>query len=147
MAEIIYKTSCEGVNWAAMKEVLVADDFDNGRTPEQLEKSFRNSAVVVIAYSGAYSGAYAGDRIIGTARALSDGVCNAYVVDVWTETSFRRQGVARQMMRLLLEPLRGQHVFLWTDDAAAFYERIGFERRPCVSFETVVGEWLVNEGQ
>jgi GNAT superfamily N-acetyltransferase len=137
MAEITYKTNCEGVDWAAMKKVLVADNFDNGRTPAQLEKSFRNSAVVAIAY--------AGDRIIGTARALSDGVCNAYVVDVWTETPFRRQGVARKMMQLLLEPLQGQHVFLWTDDAAAFYERIGFEPCHCIGLQTVVGEWLVNE--
>lgn len=137
MAKITYKTNCEGVDWAAMKKVLVADNFDNGRTPEQLEKSFRNSAVVAIAY--------AEDRIIGTARALSDGVCNAYVVDVWTESPFRRQGVARKMMQLLLEPLQGQHVFLWTDDAAAFYERIGFEPCHCVGLHTTVGEWLVNE--
>jgi hypothetical protein len=62
MAEITYRLDCEGVDWAAMKEALAADDFDNGRSPAQLEASFRNSAVPVIAY--------AGDRIIGTARAL-----------------------------------------------------------------------------
>src|SRR3954469_25394582 len=119
MAEIHYKLDCEGVDWAAMKAAVAADDFDNGRTPAQLEASFRNSAVVAIAY--------AGERIIRTARALSDGVCNAYVVDVWTDSAFRRQGVASTMMERLLERLPGQHVFLWTDDAAGFYQRIGFD--------------------
>jgi predicted GNAT family acetyltransferase len=136
MAEIRYQLDCEGVDWAAMKAAVAADDFDNGRTPAQLERSFRNSAVVAIAY--------AGERIIGTARALSDGVCNAYVVDVWTDTEYRRQGVARTMMKLLLEQLPGQHVFLWTDDAEEFYKRIGFEECHCVGLQTVVGQWLVN---
>jgi GNAT superfamily N-acetyltransferase len=136
MAVITYKMDCEGVDWSAMKSALVADDFDNGRTPAQLERSFRNSAVVAIAY--------AGERIIGTGRALSDGVCNAYIVDVWTETPFRRQGVARTMIERMLERLQGQHVFLWTDDAAAFYKRIGFSDCNCTGLHKVVGEWLVN---
>lgn len=137
MPTITYKSDCEGVDWVAMKVALVADQFDNGRTPAQLESSFRNSAVVALAF--------AGERIIGTARALSDGVCNAYVVDVWTDTPYRRQGVARTMMEMLLARLPGQHVFLWTDDAEGFYQRIGFERCNCVGLQMVSGEWLVNE--
>ena len=134
MAEITYRLDCEGVDWAAMKAALAADSFDNGRSPAQLEVSFRNSAVPVIAY--------AGDRIIGTARALSDGVCNAYVVDVWTDSAYRNQGVARTMLNLMLERLRGQHVFLWTDDAQEFYKKLGFRQRNCISMEKVVGNWL-----
>lgn len=134
MAGITYKLDCEGVDWIAMKSALLADDFDNGRSPDQLEASFRNSAVTAIAYDS--------DRIIGTARALSDGVCNAYVVDVWTNSAYRRRGVARTMLDKLLEQLPGQHVFLWTDDAEEFYKRIGFEVRDCVGLEKVVGEWL-----
>ena len=137
VAAITYKMDCEGVDWSAMKAALVLDDFDNGRSPAQLEKSFRNSAVVVLAYVG--------ERIIGTARALSDGVCNAYVVDVWTHSDFRNRGVARTMMKQLLERLPGQHVFLWTDDAEGFYKRIGFEECHCIGLQTVVGQWLVNE--
>ena len=134
MAEITYRLDCEGVDWAAMKAALAADSFDNGRSPAQLEASFRNSAVPVIAY--------AGDRIIGTARALSDGVCNAYIVDVWTDSAYRNQGVARTMLNLMLERLRGQHVFLWTDDAQEFYKKLGFRQRNRISMEKVVGNWL-----
>jgi ribosomal protein S18 acetylase RimI-like enzyme len=137
MTTIEYRTDLDGVDWAQLKQTLGEDDFDNGRSPEQLARSFANSAVSVIAY--------AGDRIVGTARALSDGVCNAYVVDVWTYTPYRRQGIARRMLENLLEHLPGQHVFLWTDSAPDLYRNAGFREADVIGFERVVGEWLVNE--
>ena len=130
---ITYKDDLEGVDWNEMKATLLADDFDNGRTPAQLETSFANSAHVCLAH--------AEGRIIGTARALSDGVCNAYIVDVWTLTAYRRQGIASAMMRRLLDKMPGQHVYLFSDDAADFYKKIGFVERP-VGLEIVVGRWL-----
>ena len=79
-------------------------------------------------------------------RVLSDGVCNAYIVDVWTLTAYRRQGIATEMMRRLLENLPGQHVYLFSDDQVDFYKSMGFVERP-VGLEIVVGEWLNNEGR
>ncbi len=134
-AAITYITDMTGVDWEAMKAILVEDNFDNGRTPQQLRTSFVNSFLCVVAY--------AGERIIGTVRVLSDQVCNAYVVDVWTYTTFRRQGIARQMMQIALENLPGQHVYLFTEDAEEFYTTLGFKRRG-VGLELVVGNWLVN---
>lgn len=137
MATIEYHTNLAGVDWAQLKQTLIEDDFDNGRSPEQLARSFANSAVSVIAF--------AGDRIVGTARALSDGVCNAYVVDVWTYTPYRRQGIARRMLETLLAHLPGQHVYLWTDSAPDLYRNMGFREADVISFERVVGEWLVDQ--
>jgi predicted GNAT family acetyltransferase len=131
--EIRYKTDLKDVDWQAMKSTLTADQFDNGRTPAQLRESFTNSYVTVIATVG--------DEIIGTARALSDGVCNAYIVGVWTQTKYRRQGVASRMMEILLEQLQGQHVYLLTDEAVEFYEQLGFEAQS-VGMGKVVGKWL-----
>ncbi len=131
--EIRYETGLEGVDWARMKELLSADDFDNGRTPEQLRESFANSHTAVIAFDG--------DHIVGTARAISDGVCNAYVVDVWTLSSHRGRGVARGMMGRLEEGLRGQHVYLFSDDAVGFYKKLGYREQP-TGLSKVVGEWL-----
>ena len=130
---ITYKLDNTNVDWAEMKAMLRADDFDNGRTPEQLRASFENSAVACIAYDD--------EHIIGTARALSDGVCNAYVVDVWTLAAYRNRGIARQMMQHLLDRLPGQHVYLFTDDAEAFYDKLGFERQG-IGMSLVVGRWL-----
>ncbi len=135
MTTITYKTDLDGVDWDEMKATLLADDFDNGRTSAQLETSFAQSAHVCLAY--------ADGRLIGTARALSDGVCNGYIVDVWTLVAHRRQGVASAMMRHLLDAMPGQHVYLFSDDAAGFYQKVGFVERP-VGLEIVVGKWLDN---
>lgn len=130
---ISYTTHPNDVDWARLIVDLEADRFHNGRTPYELETSFRNSQVVAFARDG--------DNVVGTARALSDGVCNAYVVDVWTQSAYRRRGIARKMMALLEERLSGQHVFLFTHDAAALYEAIGYARDG-TGFGKVVGKWL-----
>jgi predicted GNAT family acetyltransferase len=137
MEVITYQSTLADVDWDEMKATLAADDFDNGRSPEQLRRSFENSHATSIAY--------AAGRIIGTARVLSDGVCNAYVVDVWTFTPYRRRGVARAMIESLLAGLKGQHVYLFTDDVLDFYKKVGFFERG-TGLERVVGRWLDNEG-
>ena len=68
-------------------------------------------------------------------------MCNAYVVDVWTRSTHRRRGIARTLLRLLLDRLEGQHVYLFTDDAQAVYESAGF-RPQGVGMGQVVGTWL-----
>ena len=133
---IQYKQDLGGVNWQQMKAILSEDDFDNGRTPEQLASSFANSYATCIAYRD--------EKIVGTARALSDGVCNAYVVDVWTYSPLRRQGIGREMMNRLLARLQGQHVYLFTDVAEPFYAALGF-RQQGTGMALVVGRWLVND--
>lgn len=133
---IVYKEDMHGVDWQQMKLILIEDDFDNGRSPEQLRESFANSYALSIAYDG--------QKIIGTARALSDGVCNAYIVDVWTCSPYRRQGIARQMSENIMTNMEGQHVYLFTDeDALPLYKDLGFEEQG-IGLSTVVGEWLVN---
>jgi ribosomal protein S18 acetylase RimI-like enzyme len=77
------------------------------------------------------------------ARLLSDGVCNAYLLDVWTMSAYRRRGIASSMVRLLADQVPGQHIGLQTDDAVQFYASLGF--RPQPSFMSLVaGTWLDN---
>jgi predicted GNAT family acetyltransferase len=128
--------SLDGIDWEQAKADLVADAFDNGRSADALRRSFEQSQHVAFARDG--------DRVVGMARVLSDGVCNAYLVDVWTASSHRRQGIATAMIRHLLERVPGQHVGLQTDDAARVYESLGFRPQP-EFFSLVVGRWLDNE--
>ena len=134
-AAVTLRTDCDDVDWRALKATLAEDDFDNGRTIAQLERSFRASAQVVFARRG--------ESIVGTARALSDGVCNAYVVDLWTHSTLRRRGIGRRVLELLTARLEGQHVYLFTDDRRDFYAACGFKPRG-VGLERVVGNWLQN---
>ena len=128
--------SLEGVDWAQAKLDLAADAFDNGRSPAALERSFAQSQHVAMAWDG--------DRLVGMARLLSDGVCNAYLLDVWTRSSHRRQGVASAMVRPLITAVPGQHIGLQTDDGQQFYASLGF--RPDPEFMAlIVGTWLDND--
>lgn len=128
--------SLDGIDWAEAKADLAADDFDNGRSPQALRASFARSQHVAIARDG--------DRVVGMARLLSDGVCNAYLLDVWTQSAYRRQGIATRMVRHLMTKIPGQHIGLQTDDAADFYTSLGFGRQP-EFMSAVVGSWLGNE--
>lgn len=136
MTNITYSEDISTIDWNELKERLVEDNFDNGRTPEQYRLSAEGSRVNVFAF--------ADGKIIGNLRVLSDGVCNAYMVDVWTFTPFRGQGVAKKMIEIALRRLPGQHVYLFTDDAKGLYEKCGFEVQG-FGMGRVVGEWLVNQ--
>jgi ribosomal protein S18 acetylase RimI-like enzyme len=135
---IVYSTFHDGIDWAALKAALAADRFDNGRTALQMERSFRASFRCVYAFDGT--------DVVGTARALSDGVCNAYIVDMWTHSMHRRRGIGRRMMDMLCESLAGQHVYLFTDDQEAFYAACGFASRGA-GLEKIVGRWLQNDNK
>ncbi len=68
------RTEPDQVDRVALKRVPAADRFDSGRTPDECRHSFAGSDRAVVAFDG--------DQIAGTARLLSDGVCNACLVDV-----------------------------------------------------------------
>jgi ribosomal protein S18 acetylase RimI-like enzyme len=133
---IRFDSSLDGVDWEQAKADLAADHFDNGRSSNALRRSFEQSQHVAFARDG--------HRVVGMARMLSDGVCNAYVVDVWTHSAYRRRGIATKLMRMLADEVPGQHIGLQTDDAQSFYRSLGYEPQP-EFWSLVVGRWLDND--
>ena len=132
-----FSATNDGVDWSALKAALAADRFDNGRTPEEYAASYgRSHAVMFVRHD---------ERFVGSARLLSDGVCNAYLVDVWTASAYRRRGVASEMVRRLLATVPGQHVALFTEDMRPLYEGLGFEVEHG-GMSRVVGTWLNRPG-
>ncbi|AIE87972.1 GCN5-related N-acetyltransferase [Fimbriimonas ginsengisoli Gsoil 348] len=124
----------EGVDWEALTRSLIADDFSNGRTPDELRRSFENSHVVCFARVNG--------QVVGKGRLLSDSVCNAYLVDMWTSSNFRRRGIARTILSNLVGSVPGQHVYLQADDDLVdFYEKLGFHPHPN-GMARVEGAWL-----
>jgi predicted GNAT family acetyltransferase len=133
---VTFDASLDGIDWAEAKADLAADDFDNGRSAEALARSFEQSQHVAFARDGA--------RVVGMARLLSDGVCNAYLVDVWTHSAYRRRGIAARLVEMLAAQVPGQHIGLQTDHAQSFYASVGFEPQP-EFWSRVVGTWLDND--
>ena len=99
--------SLAGIDWSQVEVDLAADHFDNGRSPDALRRSFERSQHVAVARDGSH--------VVGVARLLSDGVCNAYLLDVWTLSGYRHGGIATRMVRHLASLVPGQHLGLQTD--------------------------------
>jgi GNAT superfamily N-acetyltransferase len=134
---IVVRDDLEGVDWAALNDSLTADHFNNGRTPEELRRSFENSYATAIVGGGR--------QVVSTARILADGVCNAWLVDVWTAFSHRRQGIGSAVVGRLLERVPGHHVALFTEEAVDFYRSLGFEEE-LTGMSRVTGFWLNRPG-
>ncbi len=149
---VLFHENPDNVHWEALRQALIDNEFHNGRTTHQLKLSFENSQLQAYASDG--------ERCIGTARALSDGVGNAYIIDVWThslclkqgvgskvsEARYRKQGVATAMMKMIMGKCQGQPIYLQTDDAIAFYRELGFNDQP-LGMSIVVGDYLQNATQ
>jgi ribosomal protein S18 acetylase RimI-like enzyme len=133
VSQVVFSASLDGVDWAALKAALAADRFDNGRTPEQYRRSHENSHAVIFGRVG--------DEFVANGRILSDGVCNAYLVDIWTASAYRRRGVGREVVKRLVTAVPGQHVGLFTEDMQLFYETLGF-RPQRGGMSQIIGSWL-----
>lgn len=133
--KVVIDDDIERVDWNRAKVDLAADNFDNGRSAAALRRSFEQSQHVAFAWGDG--------KLVGMARLLSDGVCNAYLLDVWTQSTFRRQGIATAIVRHLMGSVPGQHIGLQTDNAEHVYAGLGFHLQPQF-MGLVVGSWLNN---
>jgi predicted GNAT family N-acyltransferase len=75
--------------------------------------------------------AWDGDRLVGFARAISDGITNAYVGSVMVHGDYRRSGIGRTLILRLVEGRGGiRWVLHARAEAMAFYASLGFVAAP-----------------
>ncbi|HEY2796086.1 MAG TPA: GNAT family N-acetyltransferase [Micromonosporaceae bacterium] len=77
-------------------------------------------------------GAYQCDsgRMVGFARAASDGSAIAYLADVYVDPAMRGRGIGEALIRAMIDDGPGAD-FRWmlhTDDAHGLYRKFGFDR-------------------
>lgn len=85
---------------------------------------------IALANSRPTISAWDGDRLVGFARATSDGVYRAAIWDVAIHPDYQGAGLGRKLIHTVLShPLlcRVERVYLTTTNQREFYERIGFE--------------------
>ena len=78
-----------------------------------------------------YLCAFSGDRLVGYAEAVSNGVTDAYIQDVMVHPDYQRQGVGTQLMQRMLARLEAEGVYMvsviYGEEALRpFYEKFGF---------------------
>jgi GNAT superfamily N-acetyltransferase len=73
-------------------------------------------------------GVYLGERQVGFARVVSDGVAIAYLADVYIEADARGRGLGTELVREAVElgPHAGLGWVLHTEDAHGLYAKLGF---------------------
>jgi ribosomal protein S18 acetylase RimI-like enzyme len=86
---------------------------------EKFRKMIDNTSRTVLALDG--------DRVVGFARALCDEVSNGYISMVVVAADWRRQGIGRELIRLLIKDDAGiTWVLRAGRSSAEFWKSIGF---------------------
>lgn len=118
MRPIEYRET-QDVDLGALRRLRAACDFAD-KDDEYLAQQVRGARWVIQAHDGA--------RLVGFCRAISDGVSNAYISSVMVDPAYRRCGIGRKMLNLLLTGKAGIKFVLHTRrESAAFYAAVGFE--------------------
>ena len=74
-------------------------------------------------------GAWDGERLVGFARALTDGVHRAYIEDVVVDPEYRGQQIGERVVAALVEAIGDVHIvsLFCEPERVAFYGRNGFK--------------------
>ena len=87
-----------------------------------------------LAGSTVAAGAFANGKLIGFARALSDGCSDAYIQDVVVRKDQRGKGIGRQIIRFLEVELRCKGIdwigLVGEPGTENFYSKLGLKKKP-----------------
>ena len=97
-----------------------ASYWARGRPHDVVERLVRNANRVV--------GIYDGDRLVGFARAFTDGATLAYLADVFVLDEYRGRGLGVELIREMIDNGPYAHLgwILHTRDAHGLYRKFGF---------------------
>ncbi|MEJ5272941.1 MAG: GNAT family N-acetyltransferase [Spirochaetota bacterium] len=98
-------------------------DIEDEKNPLLINKIVKGSFIFV--------GAFYKKELIGIARAISDGISDAYVQDVVVSKSFRNRGIGKRLVIYVLNYLKEKGInwigLISTPDNYKFYEKLGFQ--------------------
>ncbi len=120
-SDVVYTDTLDGVDYNELNTVLSAAFGGHERDPKVSEDVFRRSQYVSLAYVNG--------RLAGMARAVSDKVSHALILNVAVDPSYQGLHIGWNIIVHLSEQLNGQNIFLNTHPGAVgFYNRKGFRR-------------------
>ena len=89
-----------------------------------IDKIVKNSFLFVAAFDE-------NNHIIGMGRAISDGCSDAYIQDVVILKAFRKKGIGKAIINLLIEELKSHNIdwigLIGEPKTTKFYEQLGFK--------------------
>jgi ribosomal protein S18 acetylase RimI-like enzyme len=116
--KILYST--ESINWELVSAILAKAGLSSSE-PEICKRAFQGSQVTVFAFDD--------ENMVGTARAISDGVKQAAIYDVAILPEYQGNGIGKIMMESIMDKLPGCNFILYANvGKEPFYEKLGFKR-------------------
>jgi len=86
-----------------------------------IERMFEASSLVISAWHG--------ERLVGLARVLSDGVLFSFLCDLAVEPDVQGYGIGKKLIDEVLARCEGTELVLRDSDiSSGFYQRLGFRR-------------------
>ncbi len=118
---IVWSQSAEDVDWQELADLVRAAPLGD-KTPDFLRTVFTNSLFREFARDDG--------RLVAAGRALSDGADVAYLGDIVVHPSHQGQGLGGQIIRRLLDRLRGHRKILLyaVPGKEPLYRKYGFRR-------------------
>ena len=122
---IEYKSGTEVINWESLVDLYYATDLVIGlgrnRDTEKIKAAFLNTYKIITAWDG--------EKIVGAARMISDGLCYAWIHDVGVLPDYQKKGIGKELIENLM---LGDESLLFglTSSFVAedFYTKIGFRK-------------------
>ncbi len=112
--------SCNGIRFSEVVDILKTVGM-RYHPVEMEEKAFNNSSCVVFAFDG--------NRLIGFARAISDGVYQAALYDMAVHPDYQGKGIGKTIVERVKEKLSGFNIVLYASPGKEdFYRRLGFSK-------------------
>lgn len=130
---IEYTFETKQITKEALVNLFTAVEWDSANYADKLYEAIINSHSVVTAWNG--------NRLVGLANALSDGVLTAYFHYVLTDPGYQGKGIGKEMMEMMLDKYKDYYtkVLISYPLAVDFYSRLGFkvdgEAKPMYIFE------------
>ncbi len=103
----------------AKELITVFKDVGWNKQVDNIVDAFKHSFYVL---------AYDDEKLIGFARAISDGHYYTGIYDVIVKKDYQKNGIGKKLVNFLLEEYKGTYFFLTsTEGNKPFYERCGFK--------------------
>jgi ribosomal protein S18 acetylase RimI-like enzyme len=118
--DIFFKYDIVDIDWMLVSDILKIAGLSSPE-PKICEKAFQRSQVTVFAFDDS--------KMIGCARAISDGVRQAAIYDVALLPEYQGKGIGRILLESIMEKLPGCNFILYSNlGKEVFYEKMGYRR-------------------
>ncbi len=120
-SEITFTETLQGIDFIRLNDLLSKAFGKGKRDLDITKKAFEGSRYVQFAFDG--------NKLIGCARAESDGVCQGFILNVAVDPDYQGHHLGWEVVSRLSSQMEEENIFLNTHPGGVgFYNRKGFRR-------------------